>query len=40
MNMTTRLQIQLLSILGNKTKCLAEIKKAFLRPLIQCKFNK
>ncbi|XP_012064393.1 PREDICTED: COMM domain-containing protein 5 [Atta cephalotes] len=33
--MTTPLQTQLLSALGNKTKYLAELKKTFARPLIQ-----
>ncbi|XP_011253866.1 COMM domain-containing protein 5 [Camponotus floridanus] len=33
--MTTPFQTQLLSILGNKTKYLAELKKTFARPLIQ-----
>jgi len=33
--MTTSLQTQLLSALGNKTKYLAELKKTFARPLIQ-----
>lgn len=33
--MTTPFQTQLLSVLGNKTKYLAELKKTFARPLIQ-----
>ncbi|EZA55414.1 hypothetical protein DMN91_002371 [Ooceraea biroi] len=33
--MTTHLQMQLSSVLGDKVKCLAEIKKTFVRPLIQ-----
>ncbi|XP_012225281.1 COMM domain-containing protein 5 [Linepithema humile] len=33
--MTTSFQTQLLNVLGSKTKYLAELKKAFARPLIQ-----
>ena len=37
-NMTT-FQTQLLYALGNKIKVLPDLRKIFLRPLIQSKFN-
>lgn len=35
----TTFQTQLFYALGNKTKILSELKKVFVRPLIQSKFS-